>query len=289
MSVIAVADFGVGNLHSVIGALYRVAPDAQVAFWHTTITKPGHAAISSIRIMRAGRKHSGNNKTRRNNNRDNNKGKHMHKSFWHKTPPRWHAREMRQSNIARRFGNFDACMRAIEERNLREVILPSCRLKCPAREKKTHSLGGFAFRQHLPQNAAVCNSAVALGNRAPSPGSSFIAAAYNGICGTYRPQMPWFCFDFAQVALAHACVKVAIAGQYYFVGACHRGGVLCQNDLCIRRNAIQCANDRMQVANAKVGNGYNAHNAFLVDGTPRRPILIAPPSAKPNALNIASA
>ena len=70
MSVIAVADFGVGNLHSVIGALYRVAPDAQVVL-----------AQDAATMARA------------------------------------------DKVILPGDGNFDACMRAIEERNLREVIL----------------------------------------------------------------------------------------------------------------------------------------------------------------------
>ena len=76
MSVIAVADFGVGNLHSVIGALYRVAPDAQVVL-----------AQDAATMARA------------------------------------------DKVILPGDGNFDACMRAIEERNLREVILQVAKTK----------------------------------------------------------------------------------------------------------------------------------------------------------------
>lgn len=75
-SIIAVADFGVGNLHSVIGALRRAAVDAKVI-----LAKDAETLARADKVILPGD------------------------------------------------GHFDACMRALDERKLREVLLTAAATK----------------------------------------------------------------------------------------------------------------------------------------------------------------
>ena len=73
---VAVADFGVGNLHSVVGALNRVAPQAK-----TILAQDAATLARADKIILPGD------------------------------------------------GNFDACMRAIDKRGLREVLMETAKTK----------------------------------------------------------------------------------------------------------------------------------------------------------------